>query len=303
MIIRTSHPGELGAIVEMLDEAFIYSKGRRISLATRFPGLFVAENSDGIYLGIENGKPAVIVATRRFKYRLRSELLTGVMVGGVFTVSEFRREGRAAAVMTYMQKEMLQGGADFGILWASDPRLYQRLGWECLDSGRYTSFDVETASRGKQAGRGCPRFDVAAEKSWIPEVDGFRRDVCEQGWLGAIERTDASYAAVPIPAFRVKVLVAKDGNSLTGYCICGEAEHGQAYVYEAHGSVPLGRSLIRCLSEDLGARAILINDREGNLFYDDLTELTWSNQNLTMLFKVRDSVQLGDVFVPYIDRI
>jgi predicted N-acetyltransferase YhbS len=303
VIIRTSHPDELGAVVETLDEAFIYSRGRSISLGTRFPGLFDPENSNGIYLGIEDSRIAVVVATRGFMYRLGDERLSGVMVGGVFTDPDFRHKGHAGFVMNDMQNEMRKAGVDFGVLWASDPRLYQRLGWTSFDAGRCASYDVEPeSSRRLSDGRGT-RFEVASGNSWMPEVDAFRRAICEKNWLGAIEREAGSYAAVPIPALRMKVLLAKDGDTLIGYCICGEAEGGQVFVYEAHSYLPLGRPLIQCLHEGLCAKTIFINDRVGNCFFDDLTDLSWSNQRLTMFSSFRERASLGDVFVPYIDRI
>ena len=285
--IHACTPAELPALVALLDQEFVYSKGRSISLAQRYPAALHAHNCANILVACRGGDIAAATAIKRFDWITPERVWRGAMMGLVYTRAEVRGQGLASRLLGAAQEKLHAAGTDFAVLFSSQPGFYTRLGWTAADCGVLGTFG---SVGGKAAG--C-----------IP-VDANTIDALRLGSRGAtMPRDSASYHTLPLPAERLELRASPDG---AAYAIYG-VQAGRAYVYEI-GGAPSG---FAPLWQDIcaAARTVYINERRGSAgqhWLSNIPGISWREQALAMWLPLAAPAcarHFSDWYVPFLDRI
>jgi predicted N-acetyltransferase YhbS len=285
--IRNCTPAELPALIALLDEEFIFSKGRSISLAQRFPAVLREENCANILVACGGEGIAAAIAIKRFDWIAPERSWRGAMVGMVYTRPAMRGQGLASRLLRAAEEKLHAEGADFAVLFTAQPGFYRRLGWTTSDCGMFGT----CASAGGGAS-GCTAADAGAIETIRSRSSGAH-----------LLRDDASYRALPLPAERLQMRVSP---CAAAYAIYGvQAEH--AYVYE-FGGAPSGYA---ALWQDVcaAARTVRINERRGSAAQQWLAAIPgigWRDQALAMwlpLAAAARNARFADWYVPFLDRI
>ena len=297
ILIRSCLPAELPALIALLDEEFIVSKGRSLSLAQRFPAVLQPGNCADILLACRGAVISACVVVKRFDWITPERTWRGAIIGMVYTRPAERGSGLASELLRAAEQILRADGTDFAVLWTTQPEIYRRLGWVAADCGVFGTWSGGggAASAGVDGGRamaGCAPASVGA-------VESLRGS----GTDGRTARGSASYLALPLPAERLQLLASPCGKA---YAICGERAD-QAYVYE-FGGTP---SAFAALWEEISAvhSTVYINDRRGSasqLWLASLPSIKWRDQGLAMWQALAEPAcerHFPDWYVPYLDRI
>ncbi len=287
VLIRPCTPAELPALVGLLDEEFILSKGRNFSLARRFPTVLHAGNCPNILLACRGDEIAAAIVIKRLDWITPERSWRGAMIGMVYTRPAERGRGLASRLLRAAEQDLRADGTAFAVLWTAQPKLYGRLGWTNSDCGVFG-----TCASAGGAAAGCPPADIRV-------VDALRlRDP------GAYAPRDgASYLTLPPPAEQLHLLASPGG---AAYAIYG-VQADRAYVYEIGGE-PSGYA---ALWRDICAapRAVYINERRSSAAHQWLSlqpDISWRDQALAMWLPLAEPAcarHLGDWYVPFLDRI
>ena len=97
IVVRPATPADLERLIAELDQQFVFGKGRRISLAQRFPAVYCSQNAGNLFLLEEQGNILACLACKRFEFLCRGDAWRGAMIGAVYTHPRRRGEGLAAA--------------------------------------------------------------------------------------------------------------------------------------------------------------------------------------------------------------
>ncbi|HEY5291313.1 MAG TPA: GNAT family N-acetyltransferase, partial [Burkholderiales bacterium] len=208
-------PAELPALVGLLDEEFIFSKGRNVSLARRLPAVLHAGNCPNILLACRDGEIAASIVIKRFDWITPERNWRGAMIGMVYTRPTERGRGLASQLLRAAEQGLRAEGTAFAVLWTAQPDFYRRLGWTSSDCGVFGTF----ASSGGTAA-GCTPAEPGA-------VDALR--LLSPGVHAP--RDCASYRTLPLPAEQLQLLASPGGGA---YAIYG-VQADRAYVYEFGG--------------------------------------------------------------------
>ena len=287
VLIRPCSPAELPALVGLLDEEFIFSKGRSLSLARRLPAVLHAGNCPNILLACRGDEIAAAIVIKRFDWITPERNWRGAMIGMVYTRPAERGRGLASQLLRAAEQRLRADGAAFAILWTAQPGFYRRLGWTSSDCGVFGTF----ASSGGTAA-GCIPAEAGA-------VDALRLRSA-----GAhTPRDRASYQTLPPPAERLQLLASPGG---AAYAIYGaQADH--AYVYEFGG----GPSGYAALWQDICAThsTVYVNERRSSAAHQWLSRLpgiSWRDQALAMWLTLAEPAcerYYADWYIPFLDRI
>ncbi len=287
LLIRPCMPAELPALVALLDEEFILSKGRSLSLARRFPAALQAGNCPDILLACRGQTIAACVVVKRFDWITAERRWRGAMMGMVYTHPAERGRGLASQLLRAAEQGLRAAGTAFAVLWTAQPKLYRRLGWTSSDCGVFGTY----ASAGGAAA-GCAPAETRV-------LDALRlRDP------GAYAQRDrASYLTLPPPAERLQLLASPGGAAYAIYGIQAE----RAYVYEIGGE-PSGYA---ALWQDICAapRTVYINERRSSTAHQWLSlqpDIRWRDQALAMWLPLAEPAcarHFSNWYVPFLDRI
>jgi predicted N-acetyltransferase YhbS len=286
-LIRPCLPAELPALIGLLDQEFILSKGRSISLARRLPTALQVDNCPNILLACRDAEIAAAIVIRRFDWIAPGRSWRGAMIGMVYTRAAERGKGLASQLLRAAQQRLRAEGTAFAVLWAAQPGLYRRLGWTSADCGVFGTY----ASAGAAAA-GCTAAGAGVVEALRLRSPGAR-----------MLRGAAGYRTLPLPAERAELLLSPDGES---YAICG-VQADCAYVYEFGGAA----SGYAALWQDISAtrRTVYINERRGSAAQQRLSNLrgiSWHGQALAMWLPLAEpgcAQHFGDWYVPFLDRI
>lgn len=286
-LIRPCMPAELPALVGLLDEEFIFSKGRSVSLAQRFPVVLHAGNCPNILLACRGEEIAACIVIKRFDWIAPERSWRGAMIGMVYTRPAERGGGLASQLLRAAEQGLRNDGTAFVVLWTAQPGFYGRLGWTSADCGAFGTFE---SSGGSAAG--CIHAEPGA-------VDALRL----RNAGAHMSRESAGYQTLPPPAERLEMLVNPDGES---YAIYG-VQADRAYVYE-FGGAALGYA---ALWQDICAsrRTVCINERRGSVAHQWLASIpgvNWRDQALAMWLPLAEPAcahHYADWYVPFLDRI
>lgn len=296
--IHTATPGDLEKLIPLLDEEFVFGKGRRISLAQRFPAVYCHRNLDNIFVVEENGEIVSALASKRFNWLDNGESFRGIMFGAVYTHPLRRKEGQASRLLAWAAEKTRRDGADFAVLWAAKPTFYARLGWVAGDCGVMG----EAAS---QAGAAEPSDEVEAMPA---SLAGFRPiELTRQRWLDPlILRSTDDYRQLPPPAETVTLLRCGESPERAGYALAGCCG-STTIVYEMNGHPDCFQALWHRICGQ--AERIIVNDQPGSASYRWLANnapVTWHAKPLAMwlpLSAKADMARISGWYLPYFDRI
>ena len=286
-LIRPCAPAELPALVALLDQEFIFSRGRRISLARRLPSVVHADNCANILLACRGETIAACVVIKRFDWIAPERSWRAAMIGLVWTHADERGRGLATQLLRAAQARLHADGAAFAVLFTAQPAFYRRLGWIGADCGLYGSY----AGAGGDAAR-CTPVDADAIEAMRARQSGAH-----------LRRDRASYDILPLPSERLEM---RSSIGSAAYSIYG-VQADCAYVYELGGEAS-GRA---ALWQDICAAAatIYINERRGSAsaqWLSNIPGITWRDQALAMWLPLAEPAcarHFGDWYIPYLDRI
>ena len=286
-LIRPCLPAELPALAGLLDEEFIFSKGRSISLARRLPTALQVENCLNILLACRGAEIAACIVIKRFDWITPERSWRGAMIGMVYTRPAERGNGLASELLRTAAERLRVEGTAYAVLWTTQADFYRRLGWTSADCGVFGTY---TSAGGAAAG--CTAADAGMVEALRLRSPGAR-----------IPRSAASYRTLPLPAERLELPVSPDGES---YAIYG-VQADRAYVYEFGGAA----SGYAALWQDICAsrRTVCINERRGSAAHQWLAHqpgISWRDQALAMWLPLAEpdcARHCSDWYIPFLDRI
>jgi predicted N-acetyltransferase YhbS len=287
VLVRPCMPAELPALVALLDQEFIYSKGRSLSLARRFPAVLHANNCADILVACHGDEIAAAIVIKRFDWITTERSWRGAMIGMVYTRPAERGKGLASQLLRAAEQRLREDGTAFAVLWTAHPDFYRRLGWTSSDCGVFGTF---SGADGTTAG--CTPAEAGA-------LEALRR----RGVEAYTPRDSASYQTLPPPAEQLQLLASPGG---AAYAICG-AQADRAYVYE-FGGAP---SAYAALWQDVCAahRTVYINERRGSTAQQWLASIpgiVWRDQALAMWLALAEPAcarHYAGWYIPFLDRI
>lgn len=281
----------------LLDEEFIFSKGRTISLRQRFPSVFCVGNLHDILLGVDGEEIVSVLAMRRFAWCEGNELFRGAMIGAVYTHPMRRGLGLASCLLEAAAKRLRKEKVDFAVLWAGRQAFYARLGWkpaDCSVLGEF--FPPALSSPEPSAG-----IVIKPIETLVPSLENLRRS-----WLDAMTlRCPEDYRQLPPPAERMDLLWNEDQGKIAYALLGGSGKTG--FLYELIGHPDNFPALWReaCRNQC----RIFVNDRidsPSHRWLANHTGINWQNKNLAMwlpLSKRITTPRLEKWHIPYFDRI
>jgi predicted N-acetyltransferase YhbS len=295
---RVAQPADLDSLCRLLDNEFLFSKGRKTSLAQRFPSTVCAANAHNIFLAEDNGKVVATFLSKRFDWRHADKKWRGAMVGAVYADPERRGEGIASALLKWGMQALQDDGVEFAALWTTQADFYAKSGWLSADIGMF-------GSSGSGAGTGAIPGSVRA----IPAVLSSERDIDDirTQYLSAyVSRQALDYSQQPIPSEGVDVLLWAEDGEPSSYALLGHMG-ATGILYEMVGS----ESGFADLWESIRRRhkRCVINDSANSASYRWLsqnTDIIWENKKLAMWLPLSSELDIATMsgwYIPYFDRI
>ncbi len=280
-------PAELPALIALLDEEFIFSRARSVSLALRFPDVLRGENCANILVACRGGDIAAAIAIKRFDWIAPERSWRGAMIGMVYTRPAMRGQGFASRLLRAAQTALRAEGTDFAVLFTAQSGFYRRLGWTTSDCGMFGS----CISPGGAAA-GCSQADAGA-------IEAMRVRSSE----AHLQRDGASYRTLPLPAERLEMRISPCGAAYAIYGLRAE----NAYVYEI-GGAPSGYA---ALWQDCCAarRTVYVNARRGSeaqRWLSGIPGFGWHEQALAMWLPLAEPAcarSFEGWYIPFLDRI
>ena len=135
LTLGTCSRAEWPTLLAALDATFITTRGRRGSLAARYPSALGATHLDQLHVGKLHSDILTCCAVRPFDWLVAEQHFRGAMVGMVYTQPAARGQGHAGALLSALAAQLAQQGYDFAVLWSGLEDFYQRLGWIPNDPG------------------------------------------------------------------------------------------------------------------------------------------------------------------------
>lgn len=287
--ISSCRGGDFDALLPLLDQEFIFGKGRKLSLQQRFPGVLDRKHPQNILLASVGGGIASALATKAFAWTTPQRGWRAAMIGMVYTRPGLRGQGTASALMRATQTRLAQAGCDFAVLWTSRPDFYTRLGWSGLDCGMLGSVRVASADASAPA--------MPAPSSAIDWIETLRaRHAPERAG-----RSEATYSSLLPPAQRLELLRGDSACAILG------SNDGNAYLFDILGD----EAELPALWSRLATRypALYLNLQRGSPAQRLLSEragIEWQAQRLAMwlpLSAAARAAPYADWYIPFIDRI
>jgi len=270
----------------LLDEEFVYSRGRSVSLAERFPAA-LSQSDTTLLVAREGADIVAALVLRPFVWLAVPRPWRGAMIGMVCTGRAHRGKGLASALMTEAMR-WIEAKADFGVLWTTQPHFYGRLGWRQADCG--------VLGRMRTAGS-APPMSATEVEDLLPRIQAIRE---AQGGERT-QRSPACYRTLIPPGSSREAILESDS-----YAVIGRLD-ATAYVYEIGGHPGGFAAIERALT--VRYRNIYLNLEGGSpahRWFAARTPVTWSEQSLAMWLPVSGGAGMPDparCYVPFLDRI
>lgn len=296
--IRTATPDDLEKLLALLDEEFVFGRGRTLSFGQRFPTVYSPENVEKILLAEDGGMIISALAIKYFDWLDHGESFRGAMVGSVCTHPQRRNEGWASRLLAAAQEKMQQDELDFAVLWTRFPAIYARAGWISSDCGLLGELE---ASAHVVAATSAVTISVAGSAN-IPLIESIRRR-----WLTSLTlRRTGDYRHLPPPAEKVGLLHCSEDMETAGYALVGESG-STGIVYEMTGHSESFPALWAAICGQ--HQHIIINDRPESASHRWFTRNTpaiWQDKPLAMWLPLSckaDMARISAWYIPYFDRI
>ena len=124
----------ISSILKELNQEFIFSRNRSLTLEQRFPDLFSEKNFNNLFYLEEENQAASFLAVKPIKIESDSQVFNFFLIGDVSTHPRMRGKNMASALLNYVTDHYLKKGYDAGILWTTKSGFYSRLGWKINDN-------------------------------------------------------------------------------------------------------------------------------------------------------------------------
>jgi GNAT superfamily N-acetyltransferase len=276
----------------LLDDVFVRSRGRRMSLADRFPRLVDRNGAATLFAAYDDSRVVAVVVGRRFSWLAGDDVWEGAMFGCVATSPAERGRGLASEVLSHAAESGRRAGADFGVLWTTIPGFYERLGWQGADTSLFA--ELEPAPRGGTDADRLPGRPLDA--GTIERVERIRARFVRQRVL----RTEADYATIPEPAERVEAI--HDGDA---YALVGRADD-VTVLYELIGDVDRYPAIWSTVAST--TRRVLVNGHAGSASHAwlEAAGVALRPQRLAMWLPLSpraEDAPFGSWHIPFYDRI
>ena len=287
--MKSCSGADFDALLPLLDQEFIFARGRQLSLQQRFPAALDRRYPQNIKLARVAGAIASALVTKPATWVTPERNWRAVMIGMVYTRPELRGRGTASALMQTTQTKLAQEGFDFAVLWTAQPDFYARLGWLGIDCGTLGSMHSASPDATRSA---LP--PNAADIAWIEALR-------PQYALERAERAENTYATLLPHAERVELLRGDAAYALVG------SDHSHGYLYEILGDVAELPALWARLATRY--RTLYLNlrpDTPAQRFLSTQSGITWQPQRLAMwlpLSAAARDARFADWYVPFLDRI
>jgi predicted N-acetyltransferase YhbS len=299
---RVAQPAELDRLFAMLDQEFVLSKGRKTSLASRYPSTYCSANAGNIFLAEENGQLISACLCKRFEWQQPGRSWQGAMIGGVYTDPQRRGKGIGSALLQWGAQTLRGAGVEFAVLWTMQPGFYERLDWVAADIGMFGSCDSgsgigDASDSDLESVRAVP-LAMSNDR----EIDDIRTQ-----WLDAyVHRQPLDYSQQPIPAESVEVLFWSDDGESSSYALLGRTG-GTGILYEMVGSENGFNDLWDAIRRR--HKKIVINDSLNAASYRWLsqnTNIAWDSKKLALWLPLSPELDIAATsqwYIPYFDRI
>lgn len=285
-------------LIALLDEEFVLSRGRAISVERRFPEVFFARNLGNLWTVLVDGEVVAAAVAKPFEWLADEKTWTAAMVGLVVTRPELRGRGLASRLLVRLQSHLAQQGSELAVLWTRHPQFYERLGWIQGDEGLFgrALLDAEESPLALALGGHPP-----GEKE-VAEVERLRSQWAKE----RAQRSRATYHALPMPATSLEIHLAPRGEEPRAFAVVGK-DGNTGYVYEWLGdpkAFPALWSSVRA-----NCCPLFFNDRAGSSASVWLARecgVTWTEQRLAMWLPLAPSTCAPALIrwvIPYLDRI
>lgn len=295
--IRHCEPSDLDQLLKLLDDAFVFSRGRSVSMQERYSRVFALDNLHNILLCVQCDQILSSLAMQPFIWTSAGMALHGAMVGMVCTRPAWRTRGCASALLENAEARLRQSGVDFGVLWTNKPAFYEPKGWIAADCGVQGELVIHLAP----ALFGVDRFACTTPSQGMANIEGIRD--CHV--RSTVLRQASAYQSLPLPATAVAAVFTGPNHS-GAYALIGDDGESR-YLYEMVGDPLEFPFLWQQLCGD--PRNLVINDSIDSSSYRWLSAQTpvhWAAQAQAMwlpLSKRMAAYSFEKWYVPYFDRI
>jgi predicted N-acetyltransferase YhbS len=295
--IRECKPSELTTVIERLDQEFVFSKQRSVSLSKRFPNTLSVAKIKQIRVAVSDGVICGALSIRMFEWVIKRQVWHGAMVGMVWVESQHRGEGIGSKLLSSARQFLHESDVDFGILWTGAPTFYERAGWFLSDLGLFGEV-AKCSTSPRIATVSCQRV-VSADAAWLERLRGNSLPM-------RVVRNALDYWTVPIPAVDVFCFSATSDNAAEGFALVGEQD-GIGYLYEMIAPPSLWRIIWSAVAERFDR--LFANGQSDDPFAQWLAEnrlVEWQPQHKAMWLRVSgrvDNRAISSWHIPYYDWI
>jgi predicted N-acetyltransferase YhbS len=295
--IRECRRKELGALIERLDEEFVFGRGRTVSLRRRFPNTLSVENIDHILVALVDGRLCGALAMRSFEWVVGSDGWRGAMVGMVWVDEQQRGKRIGSSLLSSAKQHACERHVDFGVLWTGAPAFYERAGWTRNDRGVFG----EVLSRPRRSvvdGVLC-RPLASVDVAWL---ESQRSRLLQM----RVIRSALDYRTVPIPVVKVWCFSVQNVDGCEGFALVGE-DNGVGYCFEVVAVPRLWDTIWAAITTRFDR--MFVNGYLGDPFTEWLGEnglVRWRRQDKAMWFREADHSEggVGNLWhIPYFDWI
>lgn len=284
-------------VLTAIDAAFVYGKGREVSLARRFPSVFGAPAGHAVRILRAGTDLLACLALREFTWQTTESLWRGVMIGAVCTLPAQRGHGHGLRLLEAVIQEVAASGSDFVVLFTSLEGYYERLGFVATDSGCFgTAAPLERLS--------CERPVRTVPLDAVPAAIGALH---AQGLAAWLTRSAADWRSLPLPVTQVALHVCDDATGApVAYALAGLRDTS-AFLYELAGAADCYEPLWQRLSRH--AAEVFVNDRVGSAsraWLDATRRTVWTAQRQARWLPCSERARhapWASWHVPFFDRI
>ena len=293
--IRVLTAAEIEHLLPQLDEAFVFGRDRSVSLERRYPRMFRMDES-ARFIGVEQSDEIVSsLGCRFFTWRVKESKIRGMMIGLVHTHVDHRGRCLATSLLRALDHIARIESVQIGILWTSDPRVYERSGW-VAGTPSYLGL-----LEGLKSSKIChiPQFCDPSE--FAEQLEKLRANLVES----RVMRDVVDYSTLPLPAVEVRCLLDETESGQLAYALVG-FEGSTAYVYELIGVMAQMRKLLAVVQQQ--AQEVLVNAQSARecTRLEQIGKFDWTEKPQTYCRIYDETVQPDswrEKGIAYMDRI
>jgi GNAT superfamily N-acetyltransferase len=252
MDVRACRTDEIPLLLGKLDQEFLRSKNRSLSLVERYPSTLSSDNRERIRVVVRDGLICGACATRFFDWVTPGGTWRGAMVGMVWVDPARRGQGLGTRLMGSVGDFLREQEADFGVLWTGMPSVYERSGWFPGDLG---TFGEAKTLRGLA-------IDERVSCRPLLSMNGERLESLRAGLTPfRVRRSPRDYRTIPIPADRVLCFSVQGREGEEGVALVGQ-EGSSGYFYEMTAPPSLWETLWTAVASRFERLFVNGRDRE-----------------------------------------